>query len=167
MGTNTVIHENEVIGQLHEIAGEAKAESDGLTARAKKAQGSLDNTQLTAAVQNLASILADHTGTTFTAHADMFNWSKEVDDDIDSIKEELDTAETVFLPEDAARLSALLVALSQNLRAPTSGDDDVPEALKKQIEEAIAFISENTLADDEPAAAAAGGEDDDDDGDDE
>lgn len=137
--TTAADEEDAILGQMNELAGELKSEFDGFKKRSK----GIADPVAAGALLNLFSLFTDFVSLNSQAHGQSFEWGKGIDEAIDELQ--TDTADTRFLPEDAMRLKSLLLALQNNLRAPTDEADDVPEALRKQVAEAILFIDEATL----------------------
>lgn len=104
-----------------------------------------DPAVLATEVLELFSIQADLAQYVFQAHFEHFEWAGDVDTDLNEIKDQLGDGSTL-LPEDAVKLKTAILSLVQNLRTP---DDDVTLAVKKQADEAIAFIDEVTAEDDD------------------
>ncbi len=164
--TDLAADEDLIIGKLKDLSQEVEAEADSF--KEKLVKSTVDPV-VARGLKNLFSMLTDLSQYTLQAHSETFEWAKQVDNDI----EELNGAEpsTQFLPEDALRLKSLLLALSQNLRAATGDDDDVPATLGKEVGKAILFIDESTLEiedgdddeDDEGAGDAEGHETEEDD----
>lgn len=140
--------DDDVLEQLRGLAGDAR---DSYEAFKKKLTSGLlaDPTVLVTEVGEMFSILADVAQYAFQAHSDHFEWSGEVDSDLEEIKETLGETESILLAEDALRLRETISALVQNLREPTGSDDDIPAILKKRAEDALAFIEEVTAEDPE------------------
>lgn len=140
---------DQVLALLHGVA----EESDSALKSFKKKldSGALaDPTALAREVFDLFSILTDVAKHNATAHHEHFTWASEVDTDLDEIKEELSSVGSTLLPEDAERLKATILALTNNLRTPTGPDDaDVVDALRARAAEAIEFIDEATAEEEE------------------
>ncbi len=130
---------DDVLRLLHGLAEDAK--SAHVSFQKKLASGALaDPAALAGEVGELFSIQADLALHAFQAHHEHFEWASEVDTDLDDIKEQLGAGSTL-LPEDALKLKTTILALVQNLRSP---DDDLTLAVKKQADDALAFIDEVT-----------------------
>ncbi len=141
MPLKEVSEPDDVLALLQGLAADAQ---DAYTAFKKKiVTGALnDPAALATEVGEMFSILADGIQLAFQAHKDHFEWGSEVDNDIDELKASL--GGSTLLAEDATKLKAVILALSENLRAPTGPDDDAPALLKKQALEAVSFIDEIT-----------------------
>ncbi len=133
---------DDVLKILKGLADDAKAAH--ATFVKKLASGALaDPAALAIEVGEIFSIQADLAQYAFQAHYEHFDWASEVDSDLDDIKEQLGAGSTL-LPEDALKLKTAILSLVQNLRSP---DDDITLAVKKQADDAIAFIDEVTAED--------------------
>lgn len=102
---------------------------------------------LASVVSDLLSLVTDLAGSTYEAHVEHYEWGAEVDQDLEDLKD--GAGGSALLPEDSARLKTLLLACSNNLRAPADATDEVLAILKAQISEALNFLEEIEIEDEE------------------
>ncbi len=137
--------DDDVLKSIQLLRDDAKSAYDAFGK--KIASGTLDLAGLASEMKDMLSLQADLAGLTFQATFENLEWAAEVDEDLDALKEGL--GGTSILPEDAVRLKTTILSLVQNLREPTSPDDDALAALKARAAEAISFIDEVTAADED------------------
>ncbi len=139
---------DDVLEQLKGLAADASSAQESF--KKKLMAGALnDPAALAVEVGELFSILADVSQYAFQAHTEHFEWGSEVDEHLEELDDALGQASTL-LPEDAARLKTTITALAGALTGGAALSADALADLKKQAEEAIAFIDEVTVEDPDP-----------------
>lgn len=134
--------DDDVLRSIQLLKDDTKSAFDAFSK--KVASGALvDFASLVQEVREMFSLQADLVALTFQAHSDSFEWSGEVEQELDALR----GASTTILPEDAARLKATILSLVQNLRDPVEGSDDALAALKLRASEAVKFIDDSTAED--------------------
>ncbi len=133
---------DQVIELLQGLALEAQSSLRKFTEKLKPDAPPMEIATLAREVGNLFSFLVDLATHTTEAHVESYEWSAEIEEEV----ERLSADESRLSPVDAGRLKATLLSLVQHLRTP---DDELTAAVRQRATEAIEFIDQVTISDED------------------
>jgi len=128
--------DDEILARLSELRDEARSNFQRLKSK--------QNTDpaMRELVDTVMSLFADFTGVVFEAFLEQREWAAAVEAELDELE---GPDGSVLQPEDAERLTTLLLDLKQNLRAAESSEDPVND-LAKRTDDMIMFVNNVTAA---------------------
>jgi hypothetical protein len=145
---NEEFDQDEALKLIEGLRSEARSVLASLQKKVTAAGAAgLSTQELTHELVDLVSLVVDIGEQSLSLHTEHLEWGGGIEEEIDALKE--GEGGSSLLSTDAQTLKTTLLALQQNLRAPTGPDDNVPELLTAKVAETLAFIDAITVPDEE------------------